>query len=85
VVDAYNATTGRVQTFSVVGKGGLSTLSYDCGKDVGSSVDGLDSTLNSTGKFSPFAVAVDNSRNQILKVAWLVTPYLLVLIFLSSG
>jgi hypothetical protein len=68
VVDAYNATTGRVQTLRVVGKGGLSTLNYDYGKDTGSSVDGLDSTLDSTGKFAPFAVAYDNSRNQILKV-----------------
>jgi hypothetical protein len=69
VVDAYNATTGRVQTFRVIGKGGLSTLRYDYGKDIGSRVDGLDSTLNSTGKFSAFGTAVDNSRNMILKVA----------------
>jgi hypothetical protein len=68
-VDAYNATTGRATTFSIVGKGGISTLPFDYGKRQGQPVSRpLNSTLNSTGKFEVFAVAHDNSRNQILKV-----------------
>jgi hypothetical protein len=70
VVDAYNTTAGRATTFKIVGNGGLSTLPFDYGKRQGTPISvPLNSTLNSTGKFVPFAVAYDSSRNQILKVS----------------
>ena len=68
MVDAYNSTTGRAQTFKVVGKGGLSTLNYDYGKNLGSKIDGLNTTLTSVGKLAAYAVAHDAVRNQILQV-----------------
>ncbi len=68
-MDAYNATTGRATTFSIVGRGGISTLPFNYGKRQGTPVSvPLNSTLNSIGKFNVFGLAHDNSRNQIIKV-----------------
>lgn len=67
VVDAYNSTTGHAQTFNVVGRGDLSTLNYDYGKRVGGKLEGLNNTLSSIGRFGPYAVGHDSSRNQIIK------------------
>ena len=79
----YNATTGRVQTLRVLGKGGLSPLNYDFGKAVGSfEADDLPNILNSTDKLAPFSAAYDSSRNQILKVPSYVMAVETVLISL---
>lgn len=69
VVDSYNSTIGKAQSFRVIGKGGLSTLNFDYGGRDGNQLDGLNKTLTSVGKFSAYAVGHDNSRNQILKVS----------------
>lgn len=68
VVDAYNSTTGRAETFKVVGKGGLSTLDYNYGERIGSKIEGLDKTLTSTNKYYLHTLARDNFYNLILKV-----------------
>ncbi|CAG8679811.1 6406_t:CDS:2, partial [Acaulospora colombiana] len=68
VVDTYNATTGRVTTLKVVGKGDLSTVHLNYGKQKNRSIKGLSMGVNSTGKLEVFGLAHGNSRNQILKV-----------------
>ncbi|PVF96314.1 hypothetical protein CPB86DRAFT_736976 [Serendipita vermifera] len=67
VVDTYNATTGRVTTLRIAGKGDLSTVHLNYGKQKNRSIKGLSMGVNSTGKLDVFGLAHGNSRNQILK------------------
>lgn len=69
VVDAYNATTGAAVTMSILEPGGLDNDLFKKGNGrVNTFRKDLPRSLNSTGKWSAFAVAHDNSRNQLIKV-----------------
>jgi hypothetical protein len=69
VVETYNATTGLPSSLGIVEKGNVVRDKRDNEKRDGSTLREVQRELNSTGKWSAFAVAHDNSINQVVKAS----------------
>jgi hypothetical protein len=70
IVETYNGTTGLPNTLRIAGPGSTMQDTPAVGeKRKGPMLSDVQRVLNSTGKSPPFAVAHDNSVNQIVKVS----------------